>query len=259
MRVAHVHARLRTLTHARARVLHGAGFAVQLRTLAMNAVFIAGAANIQAMDLTGTAAAAHTITTQFWSLGGTVLLALSTVAAILVPRAVAASAKAGNMLEAQTSADRLLVWGLIVGVALAGLQMAMLPMIQVPLPSAIPPRTCTRRCAWTSRTRSRMRALTSAAPSLRPNSECYALIHSPSLCHYDGHGPRVRVVVGERAMSVCLDRLLCCVCVVCVCACVCVCVRAHTHTHTHTHNTHTTHTYADAIHTHIHINGRNSR
>eukprot|EP00802_Teleaulax_amphioxeia_P008211 Tamp_08219.p1 GENE.Tamp_08219~~Tamp_08219.p1 ORF type:complete len:574 (-),score=106.56 Tamp_08219:641-2230(-) len=108
-----------------------AGFAVQLRTLAMNAVFIAGAANIQAMDLTGTAAAAHTITTQFWSLGGTVLLALSTVAAILVPRAVAASAKAGNMLEAQTSADRLLVWGLIVGVALAGLQMAMLPMIQV--------------------------------------------------------------------------------------------------------------------------------
>jgi putative MATE family efflux protein len=63
-----------------------AGFAVQLRTVAMNAVFIAGAGNIQAMDLTGTAAAAHTITTNFWSLGGTVLLALSTVAAILVPR-----------------------------------------------------------------------------------------------------------------------------------------------------------------------------
>jgi len=40
---------------------------------------------LQAMDLTGTAAAAHTITIQFWSLGGTVLLALSTVAAILVP------------------------------------------------------------------------------------------------------------------------------------------------------------------------------
>ena len=55
----------------------------------MNAVFIAGAANIQAMDLSGTAAAAHTITTQFWSIGGTVLLALSTVAAILVPRALA--------------------------------------------------------------------------------------------------------------------------------------------------------------------------
>lgn len=33
-----------------------AGFAVQLRTLAMNAVFIAGAGNIQSMDLTGTAA-----------------------------------------------------------------------------------------------------------------------------------------------------------------------------------------------------------
>ena len=41
--------------------------------------------SLQAMDLTGTAAAAHTITIQFWSLGGTVLLALSTVAAILVP------------------------------------------------------------------------------------------------------------------------------------------------------------------------------
>jgi hypothetical protein len=36
----------------------------------MNAVFIAGAGNIQAMDLSGAAAAAHTITTQFWSLGG---------------------------------------------------------------------------------------------------------------------------------------------------------------------------------------------
>jgi len=235
VRVAHVHARLRTLAHARARVLHGAGFAVQLRTLAMNAVFIAGAANIQAMDLTGTAAAAHTITTQFWSLGGTVLLALSTVAAILVPRAVAASAKAGNMLEAQTSADRLLVWGLIVGVALAGLQMAMLPMIQVPLPSAIPPRTCTRRCAWTSRTRSRMRALTSAAPSRRPNSECYALIHSPSLCHYDGHGPRVRV---GREGHVCVLGLaaVLCVCCVCVRACVCACASTHTQ-HTHTQHT----------------------
>ena len=108
-----------------------AGFAVQIRSLAFNAVFIAGTANIQSMDLTGTAAAAHTITTQFWSLGGTVLLALSTVAAILVPKAVASSSAAGNMQEAETSADRLLVWGLIVGVVLAAMQMAMLPLIAV--------------------------------------------------------------------------------------------------------------------------------
>jgi len=108
-----------------------AGFAVQLRTVAMNAVFIAGAGNIQAMDLTGTAAAAHTITTQFWSLGGTVLLALSTVAAILVPRAVAASAESGDMEQAATTADRLLVWGLIAGVVLAAAQLCLLPMIKV--------------------------------------------------------------------------------------------------------------------------------
>lgn len=98
----------------------------------MNAVFIAGAANIQAMDLSGTAAAAHTITTQFWSIGGTVLLALSTVAAILVPRALAESEKAGNMLQAETTADRLLVWGFIAGSLLAAAQLALLPILKVP-------------------------------------------------------------------------------------------------------------------------------
>jgi len=108
-----------------------AGFSVQLRTVAMNAVFMAGAANIQAMDLSGTAAAAHTITTQFWSIGGTVLLALSTVAAILVPRALAESEKAGNMLQAETTADRLLVWGFIAGSLLAAAQLALLPILKV--------------------------------------------------------------------------------------------------------------------------------
>ncbi|KAJ1492423.1 hypothetical protein T484DRAFT_1771432, partial [Baffinella frigidus] len=62
--------------------LMGAGLAVQMRTLAMNAVFILGAKTAASIDATGNTAAAHFITIQVWSLGGTMLLALSTVAAI---------------------------------------------------------------------------------------------------------------------------------------------------------------------------------
>ncbi|EKX43586.1 hypothetical protein GUITHDRAFT_72907 [Guillardia theta CCMP2712] len=111
--------------------LMSAGFSVQLRTLAMNSVFIVGSGRIQAMDLTGTSAAAHTIATQLWSIGGVILLAMSTVAAILVPKAMATASIDGDLVSARHTANRMLIWGLIVGCILAAVQLSMIPLLNV--------------------------------------------------------------------------------------------------------------------------------
>merc|ERR1719183_1677250 len=98
----------------------------------MNAVFILGAKTASAMDATGTNAAAHFITIQVWSLGGTMLLALSTVAAILVPRAVAEAEQAGaGLLPPKRTADRLLLWGLLSGAVLCLVQSGSIPMLSL--------------------------------------------------------------------------------------------------------------------------------
>ena len=56
------------------------GIGVQLRAVSLNVAFIAVTKTTQALDKTGTAAAAHAITVQLWQLGGVVLLALSVTA-----------------------------------------------------------------------------------------------------------------------------------------------------------------------------------
>lgn len=104
--------------------------------------FLAVTRTTQAMDTTGTAAAAHAITIQLWQLGGVVLLALSVTASIIVPQERFRKASTGqvdpsvNVLKARQVANRLLLWGLVLGVALGAMQIGMLPLLNVfsPLP-----------------------------------------------------------------------------------------------------------------------------
>ena len=118
------------------------GFGVQLRAVAMNIAFLAVARATQGMDNTGTAAAAHAITIQLWQLGGVFLLAMSTVASIIVPSEVSKVMKQGRskveaLESSRAAANRLLSWGIILGAVLAVLQIACLPLLNVfsPLPS----------------------------------------------------------------------------------------------------------------------------
>jgi len=117
------------------------GLGVQLRAVALNIAFLAVTRRTQALDSSGTSAAAHAITIQLWQLGGVVLLAMSTVASIVVPAEVA-KAKRDNKTEIQVSragkvvADRMLLWGAGLGVALCAAQLACLPLLNSfsPLP-----------------------------------------------------------------------------------------------------------------------------
>lgn len=111
------------------RKLLAAGAAVQLRAMALNAAFLMVTRTTQSLDATGVAAAAHAITIQLWQLGGVVLLALSGVAAILVPSEI--GRKDGGLRAARATANRVLTWGFLGGVALGCLQLAALPMLSV--------------------------------------------------------------------------------------------------------------------------------
>ena len=107
------------------------GAAVQLRSVAQNVTFLAVMRAILTMDETGAAAAAHTVSAQMFQLGVIAILALSTLASILIPQRInAAGAGPGGKREAKKVADRLLVWGLVLGVLLGGLQASALPAIQ---------------------------------------------------------------------------------------------------------------------------------
>jgi MATE family multidrug resistance protein len=111
------------------------GAAVQLRALALNMVFLAVTRRTQTLDATGTLAAAHAITIQLWQLGGVVLFGLSGAAAVMVPSELG-KAKGGGKESARSLANRLLAWGLVMGVALGFAQLAFLPLLAVfsPLP-----------------------------------------------------------------------------------------------------------------------------
>jgi hypothetical protein len=86
--------------------------------------FLAVTRTTQALDRTGTAAAAHAVTIQLWQLGGVFLLAMSTVASIIVPSEIARGVKEvkdpaegrvrGKEL-ARAAANRLLAWGFLMG------------------------------------------------------------------------------------------------------------------------------------------------
>eukprot|EP00288_Rhodomonas_lens_P014558 CAMPEP_0177702618 /NCGR_PEP_ID=MMETSP0484_2-20121128/7228_1 /TAXON_ID=354590 /ORGANISM="Rhodomonas lens, Strain RHODO" /LENGTH=397 /DNA_ID=CAMNT_0019213905 /DNA_START=119 /DNA_END=1309 /DNA_ORIENTATION=+ len=71
------------------RFLGASGLILQLRALALNAVFMKGVAAANHLDLAGTAAAAHILTQQVFSVGATILFALSTVATVLASTGMA--------------------------------------------------------------------------------------------------------------------------------------------------------------------------
>jgi MATE family multidrug resistance protein len=113
------------------------GASVQLRALALNAAFVAVTRTTQQLDTTGTTAAAHSIALQLFQLGSVASSALSVTASAVVPSIRAQSLKeGGSALPAKQAADRLLLWGLLVGVAVGALQLLALPVLGVfsPLP-----------------------------------------------------------------------------------------------------------------------------
>lgn len=114
------------------------GLAVQLRAVGFNIAFLGVTRTTQALDSSGVYAAAHTITNQLWQLGGVFLLAFSSVAAILVPAELSKSGVEPTIALTNTklTADRMLRWGVVLGVVLSMCQLLALPLLKVfsPLP-----------------------------------------------------------------------------------------------------------------------------
>jgi putative MATE family efflux protein len=101
------------------------GSAMLLFQLAINVAFVTAARKVQAMDPTGVAAAAYGIVMQIYSVGVVMHLGIKATAATLVP---SERSKKGDD-AARAMADRLFVWGTIVGLILGFLQMALLPFL----------------------------------------------------------------------------------------------------------------------------------
>jgi Na+-driven multidrug efflux pump len=116
------------------------GAALQLRNFALNITFLAVTRVTQSIDDTGVAAAAHAMAIQTFQIGGIVLLALSTVAQIVVPNAMIekidekTGKKSGGFIAAKDTTSRLMRWGLILGLGLGSLQTALIPQLQKSTP-----------------------------------------------------------------------------------------------------------------------------
>ena len=112
------------------------GFALQLRNVALNITFLAVTRVTQSIDKTGIGAAAHAMAIQVFQVGGIVLLALSTVAQTVVPNDMVERFDerkkriVGGPQTARSSVNRLMSWGLILGILLGSLQILLLPLLQ---------------------------------------------------------------------------------------------------------------------------------
>jgi len=113
------------------------GAALQLRNLAINITFLMVTRATQAIDKTGVAAAAHSLTIQVFQVGGIVLLALSTVAQTLIPSELVVKRDPstgiyleGGLRAAQRTMIRLMEWGLVLGSCLGALGIVLLPFLQ---------------------------------------------------------------------------------------------------------------------------------
>mmetsp|Transcript_11796 Transcript_11796/g.15402 ORF Transcript_11796/g.15402 Transcript_11796/m.15402 type:complete len:559 (+) Transcript_11796:51-1727(+) len=109
------------------------GLTMLARQMTLNLAFVCATRRAQAMDPTGVAAAAYGIVMQIYSVGVVCHLGIQSTAAALVPSTRAAS---GND-DARALADRIFIWGTIVGVILGVTQMAALPFL-VPMFSTLP-------------------------------------------------------------------------------------------------------------------------
>jgi len=116
------------------------GLALQLRNLSLNLTFLAVARVTQSIDESGVAAAAHAMAIQTFQIGGIVLLALSTVAQIVVPNAMVErydeeeKVTVGGLEYAKLTINRLMSWGFVLGCMLGALQIALLPAIKKATP-----------------------------------------------------------------------------------------------------------------------------
>ena len=155
---------------ARLEPLIRGGAALQLRNVSLNVTFLAVARVTQGIDKTGVAAAAHAMAIQgkrladekeylyesrlkmryfrlltwmfstVFQLGGIVLLALSTVAQTVVPTDMVErvdktlNRPIGGKKYAKWTVNRLMSWGLLLGIGLGSLQLILLPFIQQSTP-----------------------------------------------------------------------------------------------------------------------------
>jgi putative MATE family efflux protein len=103
------------------------------RQLALNIGLVSAARRAQSMDPTGVSAAAYGIVMQMYSVGIVVHVAMQGTCAALVPSTLARSGKD----EARRVADRIFIWGSIVGVLLGLTQFLALPFL-VPVFSTLP-------------------------------------------------------------------------------------------------------------------------
>jgi len=111
------------------------GLSLQLRNLSLNITFLSVARVTQSIDNTGVAAAAHTIALQVFQVGGIFLLALSTVAQVLVPTEMVEKVdsetgkKSGGLKAAKALVNRFMSIGFILGAVLGALQILILPLM----------------------------------------------------------------------------------------------------------------------------------
>jgi Na+-driven multidrug efflux pump len=101
------------------------GAAMLLRQATLNLAFVTAARRAQAMDPSGVSAAAYGIVMQIYSLGVVAHLGVQGTAAALVP----SSRAVGGDDAARAVADRIFIWGSILGAVLAAVQWAALPII----------------------------------------------------------------------------------------------------------------------------------
>lgn len=113
------------------RPLLQGGLAMLARQATLNVAFLTATRRAQSMDPTGVSAAAYGIVMQIYSVGVVAHLAIQGTAATLVPSALESSATNGTD-AARDVADRIFWWGTLVGLMLAGTQLALLPKL-VPL------------------------------------------------------------------------------------------------------------------------------
>jgi multidrug resistance protein, MATE family len=110
------------------------GLSIQLRSAALNLAILRVVRRAQTLDNTGTLAAAHSITIQLWQLGGIFLFAMSIVANIIVPAELAKGQRENDpnaLAKAKFVADRMMLWGVVLGGALAAFQLLSLPLLKV--------------------------------------------------------------------------------------------------------------------------------
>ena len=101
------------------------GAAMLFRQLALNIGFLVAGRRAQALDISGVSGAAYQIVMQIYSVGVVLQLAMQQTAATLVP----ATLCEGGDDDARQVADRMYVWGSIVGSFLGAVQYLALPLL----------------------------------------------------------------------------------------------------------------------------------